>query len=52
MVLLKKKQPLDAATQLVLKNRVPVEKCSTKIDGTFVDEADFSNVTMPMYNLI
>ena len=38
--------------KVVLKNCVPFEKCSTEIDGTLVDEADFINVTMPMYNLI
>ena len=47
-----RKQPLDAATQVVFKNCAPFEKCSTEIDGTLVDEADFINITMPMYNLI
>ena len=26
--------------------------CSTEINGTLVDETDFINITMPMYNLI
>ena len=47
-----RKQPLDAATQVVFKNCAPFEKCSTEIDGTLVDEANFINNTMPMYNLI
>ena len=46
------KQPLIAATQVVFKNCAPFEKCSTEIDGTLVDEANFINITMPMYNLI
>ena len=47
-----RKQLLDAATQVVFKNCAPFEKCSTEIDGTLVDEANFINITMPMYNLI
>ena len=49
---LQRKQPLTAATQVAFKNCAPFEKCSTEIDGTLVDEADFINITMPMYNLI
>ena len=44
--------PNNAATQVIYKNCAPFEKCSTEIDGTLVDEADFINITMPMYNLI
>ena len=47
-----RKQPLAAPTQVVFKNCTPFKKCSTKIDGTLVDETDFINVTMPMHNLI
>ena len=47
-----RKQPLTAATQVVFKNCAPFKKCSTEIDGTLVDETDFINITMPMYNLI
>ena len=43
---------LDAITQVVFKNCAPFEKCSTEIDGTLVDKANFINITMPMYNLI
>ena len=47
-----RKQLLDAATQVVFKNCAPFEKCSTEIDGTLVDKANFINITMPMYNLV
>ena len=40
------------ATQVVFKNCAPFNKCRTEINETFVDEADFINITMPMYNLI
>ena len=43
---------LGATTQVAFKNCAPFGKCSTEIDGTFVDEANFINITMPMYNLI
>ena len=46
------KQPLVAATQVVFKNCAPSEKCSTEVDGTLADEANFIKITMPMYNLI
>ena len=42
----------NAATQIILGNCAPFEKCSTEINETFLDEADFINITMPMYNLI
>ena len=42
----------DNNTKVVFKNCAPFEKCSTEIDGTLVDEANFINITMPMYNLI
>ena len=41
-----------AITQVAFKNCVPFEKCSTEIDGTLVDKANFINIAMPMYNLI
>ena len=44
--------PLTAATQVAFKNCATFEKCSTEIDGTLVDEANFINITTPMYNLI
>ena len=48
----KVKQPLTEAAQVAFKNRAPFEKFSTEIHGTLVDESNFINVTMPMYNLI
>ena len=47
-----RKQPLNAATQVVFKNCAPFKNCRTEINDTFVDYADFINITMPMYNLI
>ena len=44
--------PNNAATQVVFKNCAPFEKCRTEINETFIDEADFINITMPRYNLI
>ena len=34
------------------KHYAPFEKFSTEIDGTLVDEVNFINITMPIYNLI
>ena len=39
-------------TKVAFKNCAPFIKCITEINGTFVDEADFINIAMPMYNLI
>ena len=44
----KEKQPLTAATQVAFKNCAPFKDCRTEIGGTFVDYADFINITMPM----
>ena len=43
---------LGAITQVAFKNCTLFEKRSTEIDGTLVDEANFINIAMPMYNLI
>ena len=43
--------PNNAATQVIFKNCAPFEKCRTEINETFVDEVDFTNITMPIYNL-
>ena len=43
---------LGAITQVAFKNCPPFEKCRTEINETFIDETDFVNITMPMYNLI
>ena len=47
-----RKQVLTEATQVVFKNCAPFKKCCTEIDGTLVDEVDFINIAMCMYNLI
>ena len=47
-----RKEALTADTQVVFKNCAPFKKCTTGIDGNLVDEADFINITMSMYNLI
>ena len=47
-----RKQPLDAATQVISKNCAPFKDCRTEINDTIVDYADFINITMPVYNLI
>ena len=44
--------PDNAVTQVVFRNCAPFKKCRTEINETFVDETDFINITMPMYNLI
>ena len=44
--------PDNSATQVVFKNCAPFKDCRTEINDTFVDYADFINITMPMYNLI
>ena len=43
---------LGVITQVVFKNCAPFEKCRTEINETFVDEADFINISMPMFNLM
>ena len=42
----------DNNTKVAFKNCAPFNNCRTEINDTFVDYADFINVTMPMYNLI
>ena len=42
----------DNITKVLFKNWVPFRKCRTEINETFIDEANFINITMPMYNLI
>ena len=44
--------PNNTATQVIFKNCAPFEKCRTEINETFIYEADFINITMPIYNLI
>ena len=49
---IQKNKALTAATQVAFKNCAPFKDCRTEINDTFVDYADFINITMPMYNLI
>ena len=42
----------DNSTKVIFKNCAPFEKCSSEIDGTLVDEANFIYIIMPVYNLI
>ena len=44
--------PNNAVTQVVFKNCAPFKNCRTEINDIFIDNADFINITMPMYNLI
>ena len=43
--------PNNAGTQVIFQNCALFEKCRTEINETFVDDADFINITMPMHNL-
>ena len=43
---------LGAITQVAFETCALFEKCWTEIDGTLVDEANFINIKIPMYNLI
>ena len=42
---IKKNQPLSTATQIEFKNCASLKNCRTEIN-------DFTNIAMPMYNLI
>ena len=42
----------DNNTKVAFKNCAPFKKCRTETNETFIDEADFINITMRMYNLI
>ena len=42
----------DANTKVAFKDCAPCKDCRTEINDTFVDYANFINITMPMYNLI
>ena len=39
-------------TKVAFKNCAPFEKCRKEMNETFVDDANFINIAMPMYNLI
>ena len=42
----------NANTKVAFKNCALFNKCRTEINGTFADEVDFFNVSVPIYNLI
>ena len=42
----------DANTKVAFKNCESFRKCRTEINDTFVDDAQYINIAMPMYNLI
>ena len=42
----------DNNTKVAFKNYAPFRKCRTEINETFIDEADYINIAMNMYNLI
>ena len=42
----------DGNTKLALKNCSPFKKCRTEKNETFVNNAEYVNIAMPMYNLI
>ena len=44
--------PNNAVTQVVFENCSPFKNCRTEINDIFIDNADFINITIPMYNLI
>ena len=44
--------PNNATTKVAFKNCAQFKHCRTEINDTFVDYADFIDITMPMYNLI
>ena len=44
--------PNNAVIQVVFKNCAPFKNCKTEINDIFIDNADFINITIPMYNLI
>ena len=43
-----RKKQLAAVTQVAFKNCTSFKDCRTEINDTFVDYADFINITMPM----
>ena len=44
--------PNNAVTQVVSKNCAPFKNERTEMNDIFIDNADFINITIPMYNLI
>ena len=42
----------DNNTKVAFKNCAPFKKCRTETNEAFVDDANFINIAIPMYNLI
>ena len=42
----------SANTKVTFKTCAPFQKCRPEINETFVDDTNFINIAMPMYNLI
>ena len=42
----------DENTKVAFKSCTPFRKCKTEMNDTFVEEAEFIDIAMPMYNLI
>ena len=42
----------DENTKVAFKNCAPFRECRTEINETFIDNAERTNIAMPMYNLI
>ena len=42
----------DNNTKVAFKDCAPFKKCRIEANETFVDDANFINMTMPMYNFI
>ena len=42
----------NANTKVSFKNCAPFKECRAEINDTYVDEIDFINISVPMYNFI
>ena len=46
------KQEIKAQIIVMLKNNAPLLWCISKINNTFIDNAEDLDIVMPMYNLL
>ena len=44
--------PNNASKNIILKNCAPFTSCISRIDNTQVDDVQYIDVVMPMYNLV
>ena len=49
--LLLQDQIVFCMTKLAFRNKAPFTSCTSKINNTFIDNAEDLDVVMPMYNL-